>query len=432
MRKVACILLWAAFAGADEAEEAQRRAEACCADATARIEAYLGKKFKAKVPVEMKTGAEMAALAREDAKKHTPPDLIEAWQKVCERLHLVEPGYDLFEKQIAMLEVNALGIYDPDGDRFYVLRGVSADSAEFKVTVAHELVHAYRDVDKDYWPRSLRLQKTNGDEAQALRFLFEGDATLLGYAIGFAMANEAREPQVELYAGPPPSDAMVEQALAAPALAEFPLVLKETLVVAYIEGCAFAGAIFRAGGREALAKAYDRPPRSTEQALHPEKYLSEPDEPTEFEGGDPTAALGDGWRLRYTDVLGEFDVRLLFAEKLGRRRAQTVAAGWDGSRYWLCEKEGSPAFFGIATVWDAEADAGEFAQAWADWALQRDGKEGTAPGSEGEWRVETKDGLVVVLRKGTSVFVADGVPRDRVEPALAAMASARAAERKAE
>jgi hypothetical protein len=355
-------------------------------------------------------------------------ELIEATQKVCERLHLVPPGYDILQKSTEMIEGNVAGVYDPDADRFYVVRGVAGDGADFKVTVAHELIHAYRDVDKDYWPRTLRLMKTNNDEAQALRFLVEGDATLLG----FAMASNAGEPQVDMFARAPKTDAMLEEAIASPELADFPLVLKETLMVPYIEGAAFAGAIFQAGGKEALDKAFDRPPRSTEQALHPEKYLTKPDEPTEFEGGDPTSALGDGWRLKHTDVFGEFDVRLLFAEKLGRPRARAVAAGWDGNRYWLCEKEGATAFFGTVTVWDTEADAAEFAQAWADWTLHRDGKGGVAPGGKGEWRVESKEGLVVVRQKGTGVLVADGVPPDRVEPAFEAMASARAAERKAE
>lgn len=413
-------------------DEIQRRVEACCADATARLEAYLGKKFKARVPVEMKTGEEVAALVREAAKKHMPVDLLESAQKVAERLHLVPRGYDLFEKQIEMLEKNVAGLYDPDADRFYVIRGIGTpDSAEFTVTVAHELVHAYRDVDKDYWTREIRLCRTNNDEAQALRFLVEGDATLLGYAIGAAIQGADAEPVLEAWARVDLPDAMVEAALADPELAEFPLVLKETLVAPYVEGLVFAGAIFRAGGKAALDKAYDRPPRSTEQVLHPEKYLSKPDEPMEFDGGDPTAALGDGWRLRFTDVLGEFDVRVMLAETLGRPRARAAAAGWDGGRYWLCEKAEVPSFFGAVTVWDAEEDAREFAQAWADWALCRDGKEGGSSGSGGEWRVETKEGLVIVRQKGTDVLVADGVPPERAAAVLGAMAASRRVERKA-
>ncbi|MFI5402910.1 MAG: hypothetical protein ACHQ1G_08240 [Planctomycetota bacterium] len=439
MRVVAWILLLAAATACDEpagkgappaADAAQSRGEACCVDATARLEAYLGKKFKAPVPVAMKTQEEMAALLRGFMEQEVPPDLAEAAQKVAERLHLVPRGYDIMAKELEMLGQGVAGLYDPDTDRFYVVRGVSEpDSLEFRVTVAHELVHAYRDVDKDYWPRSIRLSRTNTDEMMALTFLVEGDATMLGNAIGDAIEGNLPEPMVEKASRP---EETVETWLAVPEVAEFPLVLKETLMAPYVEGHAFAGEVFRAGGKEALGKAYDRPPRSTEQVLHPEKYLSKPDEPMEFEGGEPLPALGDGWRLVWTDVMGEFDVRVLLAEAFGRSWARDAAAGWDGARYWLCEKQGVPSFFGAVTAWDTEKDAREFAEAWADWALRRDGKAGEVGGRGGEWRLVTKEGLVIVRQAGTSVFVADGVPEDRVDAVFRALTAARPVERKAE
>ncbi len=442
VRVTAWLLLLAASAASDEPAEkgappapdgTQRRVEACCVDATARIEAYLGKKFKAPVPVEMKTREEMTALLLDFMEREMPADLAEKAQKVAERLHLVPRGYDILAKQIEMLGKGVAGLYDPDGDRFFVVRGISEpDSLEFVVTVSHELVHAYRDVDKDYWPRSRRLSRTNTDEMQALSFLVEGDATMLGYAFGYAIDGKLAEPMVEAFSRVERPDAMIEQWLAAPEVAEFPLMLKETLLAPYVEGHAFAGAVFRSGGKEALGKAYDRPPRSTEQVLHPERYLSKPDEPVEFEGGDPLAALGHGWGLVYTDTMGEFDTRVMLTEELGRPRARDVAAGWDGARYWLCEKEGVPSFFGAVTAWDAEKDAREFAQAWADWALRRDGKEGEAGGAGGEWRLRTKEGLVIVRQAGTSVFIADGVPEDRVDAVFQALTGARPVERKAE
>jgi len=437
VRRIAWLLaLWVAAAcdePAPDAAEVQRRVDACCAAATARLEDYLGKKFKAKVPVAMKTREEANALLRDLMEREVPRDLVAAAQKIAERLRLVPPGYDLLAKQVEMLGKGVAGFYDPDGDCFYVVAGYgTSDPAEFQVTVAHELVHAYRDVDKDYWQRMLRLCRTNSDEMQALNFLVEGDATLLGYAIGYAPPGGDAGSVVESFSRVEHPEALVELALADPELAPFPLVLKEPLIAPYIEGQAFAGAIFRAGGKEALDKAFDRPPRSTEQALHPEKYLSKPDEPMVVEGGDPTAALGDGWRLGFTDVMGEFDLRVMFAERLGRSRARAAAAGWDGARYWFCEKEGAASFFGATTVWDAPEEAREFAQAWADWALARDGKEGEVGGHGGEWRVETADGLVVVRQGGPDVLIADGVPRDRVDAVLQAMAAARRVERRAE
>jgi len=417
-------------------EELQLRVEQHCAAITARLEGYLGPKFKAPVPVELKTKEEIGAFARELAKTQVPAGMLEVAQKLAERLHQVPPGYDLLGKEIEMVEQNVAGLYDADADRFYVVEGTgSPGSVPFMIYAAHELVHAYRDVDKDYWPRTLRLIHENSDEAQAVRFLVEGDATLLGTAIGPAtLAKVDPEPfvrQTARQAGN--SEMMIEAALAQPQLAEFPRAMKEALVAAYVEGMAFAAEIYRKGGKAALDAAYDRPPRSTEQVLHPEKYLGpDVDEPVSIEGGDPTAALGDGWKLLHSDVFGELDLRILLTEDLGRSDARAAAAGWDGARYWFCEREGAPSFIGAVTAWDSPEDASEFAFAWARWASLRDGGKKKPAEAGGSWRADTKEGLVVTKAAGSLAFVADGVPPGRVDAVLAAMAAARAVERTAE
>jgi hypothetical protein len=427
MRRIAlALLLPLASARAQDPAVLQARVEKECAAISETLEAYLGPKFKAPVAVELKTKEAIGEFSRELAKTQVPKGLLEVAQKLAERLRQVPRGYDILEHEIKMVEANVAGLYDPDTDRFFVVEGTgSPGSPMFVVTAAHELVHAYRDVDKDFWARTLKLIHTNPDEAQAIRFLVEGDATLLGNAIGVAtLQKRDPAPFVELGArNRAGADAMIEATLAEPRLAEFPRALKETLVAAYIEGMLFAAAIFRDGGKEALERAYDRPPRSTEQVLHPEKYLgAAPDEPVVFEGGDPLPALGEGWALLLRAVVGEFDLRVLFTEALGRDRARTAAAGWDGAVSWFCERDGSPSFLGLVTTWDEATDAEEFARAWADWAAARDGKKGGVGGEGEELRVETEDGLVVVRRNGNDVLVADGVPPDRVDAVFAAMA----------
>ena len=408
---------------APAAPDPQQAAERQCAEASARLEAYLGKKFKAPVPVEMRTRAQLGDFARAQAKRLIPSGLLDVSQKLAERLHEIPSGYDLLEKQVEMVERGAAGFYDADLDRFYVVEG--ADPRRLGATVAHELVHAYRDVDKDYWPRLLRLAREDFDAAQALHFFVEGDASLVGFTIDAQARGVKPEPLIEQMLRPEAADTL----LGDDKTSGIPYAIRATFAATYGEGIRFAAALSRAGGLAALAAAYDRPPRSTEQVLHPDKYLATPpDEPTGFLGGDPCAALG-GWLLLHSDVMGEFDVRAILGAELGRPRARAAAAGWDGARYWLCERGDVPLFFGVTSVWDTVTDAREFAQAWADWALRRGGGEGEVGGRGGEWRVETAEGLVVVRQKGTGVLVADGVPPDRAEAVLLAMAAARPVER---
>jgi hypothetical protein len=435
VRRIALLVVLAVVVAADE-DELRKRTVAECARITKKLEAFLGPKFRGPVPVQVMTRDELGAFAREAFLRETPKDVIEAQQRLAERLHLVPKGYDIFEKQIEMLQVGALGLYDPQTDRFYLVKGSgSPGTGLFMVTVAHELVHAYRDVDKDYQARTVAAMREDADWGQAIRFLVEGDATLLGEAIGLATAmNKDPDwamPAVKVKGADP--EATMRVARANPKLQEFPLVLRESLMGAYVYGLAFAVRVYEHGGLEALAAAYDRPPRSTEQALHPEKYLGpDVDEPTVFTGGDPTAALGEGWRLVLSDAVGELDVRILFFEVLGEKRAMHAAAGWDGARFFFCAKPDAPEFLGIVSTWDTEEDARQFADAWVAWASRRDGKR-VAPG--GVWAnatVRTREGLVVVRFTGRDVFVADGVPEERVDAVMSALATARRAERAAD
>ena len=204
-------------------------------------------------------------------------------------------------------------------------------------------------------------------------------------------------------------------------------------------GLLFAARVHEKAGLEGLVQAYRQPPRSSEQVLHPEKYLAEtPDEPQVIVGDGPAAALGDGWTVAMHNVMGEFELRVLLVESLGEAESAAAAAGWDGSRYWFCTRDGAPDFFGMTTVWDTDADAAQFAAAWAKWASKRDGGEPAAVREvlDGTvlrgYDVDTKDGLVAVRFAGMDAFVADGVPPEKLAAVLASLGAVRRVERAAD
>ena len=435
-------LLLVLFALASRAEEPdpalQKRVEKSCAAISAVIEDYLGeKKFEAPVPVLLVTPQFIADFALEMEDRMAPGEEAAYALRMAVRMKQIPPGYDLRAQQAELLKQQVAGLYDADKDCYYVVdRVASVGTPMFTVTAAHELVHAYRDVDKDFWPRVLAAIDHDADWAVAISCLVEGDATLLGQGIGFA-SIQGNPPGPVVTALADSAGAMAAQMRAmfnAPGLREYPLALREMLLGRYAIGLVFAAEVFKQGGLEALDAAYDQPPRSTEQILHPEKFLGpEVDEPTVLTGGDPTAALGDGWALRIAHVLGEFEASILFTETLGRDRARRAADGWDGARYFFCEREGAPGFVGLVSVWDSADEAREFAGAWADWAAQRDGAKGEIDDDrKSTRRIRSADGLVVVRLDGTRVLVADGVPPDRVDDVLAALAAAKSRDRRAD
>ena len=433
MRALVLLLFFAAGLPAEDGKVSVPAVTERCAELSRSIEALLGPKFTRPVPVHVVSEDFIAKFARETEERLVPKQVQIVVQKLAVRLKHVPAGYDMQAAQIRLLRRMVVGLYDADNNCYYVVKGKGRPGGlTFDITAAHELGHAYRDVDKDYWKRVKESFLKDEDRAIAVTCLVEGDAELIGQSVGFAV-NSGRKvsdvvPGVVKTAKFAPDNTAAE--VANPRMREFPLMMREMLITRYLIGPALVAAIYEKGGWDALDHAFDDPPRSTEQVLHPEKYLGAVvDEPTLFTGGDPAAALGSGWTTAYTNTMGEFMVRVHFTELLGRRRATRVAEGWDGARFHLCEREGEGLFFGMISTWDTERDAEEFSRAWAEWASLRDDKQKPREVvvAEPERRVATRDGLVVVRRIGKDVVVMDGIAPDRVQAVAAALRSAKRA-----
>jgi hypothetical protein len=104
------------------------------------------------------------------------------------------------------------------------------------------------------------------------------------------------------------------------------------------------------------------PPVSTEQILHPDKYLATPRDMPLPVGVPPlTGTLDAKWVYRDTGTLGEFDIALMLQEN-GSVNYEAAAEGWGGGQYDLYES-GSNSLLMLGTRWDTDADATEFEMA---------------------------------------------------------------------
>jgi hypothetical protein len=110
-----------------------------------------------------------------------------------------------------------------------------------------------------------------------------------------------------------------------------------------------------------IEKLYANLPATSEQLLHPDKYLA-------GEGAKPVSltnlaeTLGDGWEELESSTLGEFTLQnLLVAGLNDRPLIQRAAANWGGDRWALYGRDDSR-LLQVQTVWDSAADAAEF---WA-------------------------------------------------------------------
>jgi hypothetical protein len=137
-------------------------------------------------------------------------------------------------------------------------------------------------------------------------------------------------------------------------------------------GLAFVRARYLAGGWAAVDAVYADPPHSTEQILHPERYLQ--DAPRSPDLNDLSPSLGAGWITKDTGVLGEWRTLLALRAHLEPDDAGTAAAGWGGDRYAILAgpSPGSAAWL-LLTRWDTVRDAHEFFGAFRSYGEARFG-----------------------------------------------------------
>jgi len=236
-----------------------------------------------------------------------------------------------------------------------------------KSTYAHEFTHALQDQHFDL--DALDPEGNSDDASLAVAALIEGDATLLmqQYMLEYLDPNELFDLFSESL------DAGSE------ALEQAPAVIREQMMFPYEVGLTFVQALYQHGGYQAVNAAFARPPRSTEQVLHPDRYLAG-ELPQVVNALPLTNTLGSGWEWVDGNVLGELTLRLYLEEQVNTRTAASAADGWGGDWYDVYTHQGSGAIVMVMqTVWDTEAEAAEFIQTYQTFGKARFGSASQAP-----------------------------------------------------
>ena len=310
-----------------------------------------GLTFKHPVDYKMIARNELRAVLVGKVKEQFSEQEIRDYSRSLVALGLVPAGTDLLDAMISLYDEQVGAFYVPEERALYTFKDLTFSSGLDKTLLSHELTHALQDQNFDLTKFALKV-KDNDDLALANAALIEGDATLemtLWYAQytdpGHILGDVA---------------AILKQNVAK--LRDAPPYLREMLLFPYQEGQTFAMELYRNGGTAALNAAFRNPPRSTQQILHPERFLTDRHDPVAVEV--PPVESPD-WRLIGNNVLGEFGIRSLLGGELSAWEAQLVAQGWRADRYHAYERgaDGPTAVVWV-TVWDSEQSAGEFEDAF--------------------------------------------------------------------
>ena len=306
-----------------------------------------GLEVKAETPVvPMARQALVSKLSRELNSQRTIREFLTS-QMLLEVLGAMRRGFDLRQLQLHLLEEQTTAVYDYDDRTIYLVSEAAGElGANERLVLAHEMTHALQDQHFGL-RRVLPANPQNSDADTAARALVEGDAMLTMRIWG----RQFLRPSDKRALGDEPTRAD-------PVLDSAPLLVRGELLFPYDSGWVFAQLLYQDGGYEAVNRAFLNPPRSTEQILHPEKYLAG-EQPLSVTLEPLERTLGGAWKTLRTDTFGELVLRLILEPGIGWPDAEAAAAGWGGDVYTILEDGSGRRIVGLVTVWDTDEDAAE-------------------------------------------------------------------------
>lgn len=314
---------------------------------------------KSPVAKGVKSREEIRSYLAERIKEEYKPEELEIEGRVLKKLRLIPQDMDVYQFTMNLLTEQVAGYYDPKAKTFFIADWLSPEAQ--KPIMAHELTHALQDQYFDVTPFLKRI-KNNDDKMLARNSILEGEAVavMIDYMLEPMGMTFVKLPDLKQFMNMAEAMNSQEYKLFSSAPAYF----KETLVFPYTSGLSFMQAYRRVHSWADVAKIYADLPDSTEQIMHPEKYMAERDEPTEVKPDTPKQLPGNGWKSIYKNVLGEFTTQLVLKEFLDQAEAEKAAAGWDGDCVELLKNDAGQEAVVMRFVFDTDQDALEFKDAY--------------------------------------------------------------------
>jgi hypothetical protein len=315
-------------------------------------------------------------------------------QRVMVVFGLIEPGTDLGQLELDLLGEQIAGYYDPEtGEMVVVSSGTEGDSlsASDELTFAHEVVHALQDQHFDLLSVQGDSELISDDEYLAVGALIEGDATVgqVQYMVAHPMLILGLQRELD--------------DLDTSVLDNAPSFISGTLLFPYDQGATFVTALYEEGGWDLVNDAYTNVPQSTEQILHPEKYLAG-EAPIQVTVNDPLPTLGNSWSVLEVNTFGEYIIQsFLDSGEVRPGDAQAAAEGWGGDQYVVAGTEDETALV-WSTEWDSEEHAAEFFKILSTHETKRFNAEKTDNSSDLLTQFAYVDGAGEIRLDGTSVI----------------------------
>ena len=278
-------------------------------------------------------------------------------EPILKALGIVDPGVNLADQVKRLSTGSVTAFYDVKSNELIVKPAQL--TAYMLKTIVHELVRA--DYDQHFELDRPNLVTPDDETGIAWDSLVEGTASRIEARFVSALPdNDKKAVQAE------------QQRLAG----QLPKDLPDYVLVQYAfpfgSGPKFADTLMGNGGAAKVNAAFQNPPTTSEQIIHPEKFLAgEGPKPL----ADPTA---DAPAIR-SGSMGQLMISLMLAQVLDSGAAESAADGWGADRYvaWM---NGAQTCVRLAITMDTPDKMTEMGQALANWAKSTPGATVTGSG----------------------------------------------------
>jgi hypothetical protein len=244
------------------------------------------------------------------------------------------------------------GFYDPEDEKMYIVGEIHSEEY-VNYILAHEYTHALQDQNFDL---EEYMDRESFDVDFARLCSIEGDATLTMEKWSDENLDELDKRIIEL-----------EGTIQVLSSIDFTgregysnEVLSEMAYFPYDGGLEFVKNVYDDGGYEAVNQLFTtKPPLSSEQVLHYEKYL-------EYEKPDNVSFFGDvsGLTLEFSTTVGEKILsEMLIYNEGSSEDWMSTARGWGGDRM-LGYSSGDDFLTVLVTQWDSTDANGDFSTSY--------------------------------------------------------------------
>jgi hypothetical protein len=293
------------------------------------LERISGMPLKHPVPCAYIDKQKINEFLQKRIKEVAKPEEVRAEELTLKLFGLVPADFNLAQNTVDLLTEQAAAFYDYEKKKLFITE--STPGATQQPVLAHELAHAVADQNYNL-SRFIKQGRKSDDGASARMAVMEGQATwLMSEFLARRMGQSLKGSPGMVAAMSAMADGGGSQF---PVFDNSPLYLRMTLVFPYTKGMLFQHAVFEHDGQRGFANLFLKPPVSTQQILHPEKYFAgvQPTHPPL-----PEPKLGKGYKGLVGGTLGELDHQVMLEQYSGKERAAELAPEWRGCTFNLVE-----------------------------------------------------------------------------------------------